>query len=261
MKQRNTHVLIFGGAGGIGKGIAKKLASEGAHVVIAGRNIEKLEAAVKELATPTVTWMQADITNIASHQSYFEQAAEKMGGLSAFVNAAGAYVRPNVYEPWDVTEEEWDRASAIDFKAAFFLMRNEINYLKENRIKGNILNVASNAAFMPIFGLYGAAKLAIVEWTKALGRQYGHDGIIINAIAPGATITPMIAYYADGNDAYPRHAIDRCITVEEQAELAFVLLSNIGEITCAGTVVSDGGDKGHYLIKTEDGSYHYTNLF
>lgn len=53
-------------------------------------------------------------------------------------------------------------------------MRNEIDYLKKHNTHGNILNIASNAALMPIFGLYGAAKLAIIEWTKALGRQFGH---------------------------------------------------------------------------------------
>ena len=258
MKLRNRHVLIFGGTSGIGLGIAKRLIEAGADVVIAGRNKERLARASSSFTPFHIHSIQADISNVQAHNSYFEQAAEMIGHVDAFVNAAAIEVRRGTYEPWDVTELEWDRASAIDFKGAFFLMRNEIDYLKEHNTHGNILNIASNAAVMPIFGLYGAAKLAIIEWTKALGRQFGHNGIIINAIAPGATLTPMTAYYAVDNAPYPRHAIDRFITVEEQAELALFLLSDIGEITAAETIISDGGDKGHYLIRDEAG-YAYKN--
>lgn len=260
MKLRNDHILIFGGASGIGMGIAKKLLAEGATITIAGRNTEKLKQAIAEMASDKAHYITADITHLAEHDAFFEAAEKKMGRLTAFVNTAGIYVRPGEYEPWDITEEEWDRASDIDFKAAFFLMRNEINYLKSRGIRGNILNIASNAAFVPIFGLYGTAKLAVVEWTKGLGRLYGHDGIIINAIAPGSTVTPMIAHYASEGMAYPRHAIDRFITVEEQGELAYFMMSDVGEITAAGTIVSDGGDKGHFLVNDDGKGYAYKNV-
>ena len=147
------------------------------------------------------------------------------------------------YEPWDITEEEWDALTDINFKAAFFLMRNEIDYMLENGIRGNILNIASNAACMDIIGSYGASKEAIIKWTRSLGKRYGHNGIIINGIAPGATFTPMIARYAhDINQKYERHAIERFIRPDEIAELAFYLMSDYGEIICGHTVVADGGD-------------------
>lgn len=147
------------------------------------------------------------------------------------------------YEPWDITEEEWDALTDINFKAAFFLMRNEIDYMLENGIRGNILNIASNAACMDIIGSYGASKEAIIKWTRSLGKRYGHNGIIINGIAPGATFTPMIARYAhDINQKYERHAIERFIRPDEIAELAFYLMSDYGENICGHTVVADGGD-------------------
>lgn len=260
MKLRNEYILIFGGASGIGFGIAKKLLSEGATVAIAGRNEEKLQAAIRELASTKAHYLVADVALVGEHEEFFTSAEKKMGKLNAFVNSAAVKVRPGTYEPWDVTEEEWDKASSVDFKAAFFLMRNEINYMKQQGIRGNILNLASNAAFMPIYGMYGAAKLAIVEWTKSLGRQYGHDGIIINAIAPGATITPMTVHYTAEGKPYARHAIDRFITVEEQGELAYFLMSDIGEITAGGTIASDGGDKGHYLVNDDSLGYIYKNI-
>lgn len=73
--------------------------------------------------------------------------------------------------------------------------------------------------------------------------RYGHNGIIINGIAPGATFTPMISDYAhDINQKYERHAIERFIRPDEIAELAFYLMSNYGEIICGHTVIADGGD-------------------
>ena len=106
------------------------------------------------------------------------------------------------------------------------------------------MNIASNAACMDITGSYGASKEAIIKWTRALGKRHGHDGIIINGIAPGATFTPMISSYAKEIDQpYSRHAIERFIRPDEIAELARYLMSDFGEIICGHTVVADGGDK------------------
>ena len=187
-----------------------------------------------------------DITDINGQLSLFNECCEILGGLDAFVNAAalgtGQYTGRG-YEPWDITPEEWDTLTDINFKAAFFLMRNEIDYMKSRSIRGNILNIASNAACMDIIGSYGASKQAIIKWTRAFGKKHGHDGIIINGIAPGATFTPMISRYAKQIDQpYPRHAIERFIRPDEIAELAFYLMSDYGEIVCGHTVVADGGD-------------------
>lgn len=206
MKLRNDRVLIFGGGSGIGKAIAVRLLEAGAKVMITGRTEEK---------------------------------------LNAFVNAAalGSGCLGRGYEPWDITEAEWDTMTDTNFKAAFFLMRNEIDYMREKEIRGNILNIASNAACMDIIGSYGAAKEAIIKWTRSMGKRVGHNGIIINGIAPGATFTPMISYYAHEIDQkYERHAIERFIRPDEIAELAFYLMSDYGEIICGHTVVADGGD-------------------
>ena len=246
MRLRNNKVLIFGGGSGIGKAIAVRFMKAGAKVMIIGRNEEKLKAVVKEIDLPDLYYKVFDITHIKSHDALFRECEHVMGGLDAFVNAAalgtGQYTGRG-YEPWDITEEEWDTLTDINFKAAFFLMRNEVDYMKAKGIRGNILNIASNAACMDIIGSYGAAKEAVIKWTRSLGKRYGHDGIIINGIAPGATFTPMIARYAhDINQRYERHAIERFIRPDEIAELAFYLMSNYGEIICGHTVVADGGD-------------------
>lgn len=246
---RNNTVLIFGGGSGIGFAIAERLLAAGAKVTICGRTEAKLADAVVKLrkkpGTPAFM-IRGDVADIDSHADLFAAAEQLMGSLTAFVNAAaigGDATFHRGYEPWDITGDEWDLMTGTNFKAAYFLMRNEINFLKEKKLRGNILNIASNAACMDIIGSYGAAKSAIIKWTRAFGKKFGHDGIILNGIAPGATLTPMIASYAhDISQPYPRHAIERFIRPEEIAELAFYLMSDYGEIICGHTVVADGGD-------------------
>lgn len=243
---RNDKILVFGGGSGIGKACAERLLKAGATVTIAGRSEEKLRSVKQELNNNDLYFNVFDITDVEEHRNFFEKVSEQMGGLTAFVNAAAigsGELTGRGYEPWDITPEEWDILSDTDYKAAYFLMRNEVDYLKANSIKGNILNFASNAACMDIIGAYSASKSAIIKWTRAFGKKFGHDGIIINGIAPGATFTPMIARYAKEIDQpYPRHAIGRFIRPDEIAELAFYLMSDFGEIICGHTVVADGGD-------------------
>lgn len=84
-----------------------------------------------------------------------------LGGLDAFVNSA-AFSTESIgrgYEPWDITEDEWNMLSDTNYKAAFFLMRNEIDYFRKKDIRGNILNIFSNAICMDIIGGDNAATL------------------------------------------------------------------------------------------------------
>ena len=246
MDFKNKVCVVTGAGGTLCSQIAKDLASYGAKVVLVGRTEEKLLQAKEEIGSKKLFVKTFDITNVDEHLNLFEETEELLGGLNGFVNAAAmgtnqAFGRG--YEPWDITSEEWDKFTAIDFKAAFFLMRNEVDYLLSKNVRGNILNIASNAACMDIIGAYGASKSAIIKWTRAFGKRYGHNGIIINGIAPGATFTPMVSKYAhDINQKYTRHAIERFIRPEEIAELAFYLMSDFGETVCGHTVVADGGD-------------------
>lgn len=245
MKLRNDKIVVFGGGSGIGKAIAKRLTEVGAKVLITGRNEEKLKSAKEEIKSDNLYYKAFDITNISEYANLFDYAEIVLGTPSGFVNSAGIVSScfGRGYEPWDITEEEWDTITDIDFKAAFFLMRNEVDYMLKKSVRGNILNFASNAACMDIIGSYGASKESIIKWTRAFGKKYGHNGIIINGIAPGATLTPMISDYAhDINQKYERHAIERFIRPEEIAELAFYLMSDYGEIICGHTVIADGGD-------------------
>ncbi len=246
MELRCKKILITGGGSGIGKAIAKKFVNRGASVIIAGKNEEKLKNTVSDISSSKINYIKWDITDLSLFEQNTDRTKKLMGGLDGFVNAAAvstAVLTGRGYEPWDITQDEWDALTDVNFKSAFFMMRNEVDYFISNGIKGNILNIASNAACMDIIGSYGAAKLSVMKWTRAFGKKYGRNGIIINGIAPGATFTPMIARYAHSVDQpYERHAIGRFIRPDEIAELAYYLMSDYGEIICGHTVVADGGD-------------------
>lgn len=244
---RCKKILVTGGGSGIGKAIAEKFIKTGAAVTILGRNLEKLEAAQKEIGGNRLYILQGDISKTDKIKEYINSACEIMGGLDGVVNNAAVgtgQVTGRGYEPWDITTEEWDTVTDINLKGAFFVMRDTVDFMLENGIKGNILNIASNAACMDITGSYGSSKLAVLKMTRAFGKRFGENGIIINGIAPGATATPMIERYCkDENAPYERHAIGRFIKPYEIAELAYYLMSDLGEIICGHTVIADGGDK------------------
>lgn len=246
MELRCKKILITGGGSGIGKAIAKKFVNRGASVIIAGKNEEKLKNTVSDISSSKINYIKWDITDLYLFEQNIDRTKKLMGSLDGFVNAAAvstAVLTGRGYEPWDITQDEWDALTDVNFKSAFFMMRNEVDYFISNGIKGNILNIASNAACMDIIGSYGAAKLSVMKWTRAFGKKYGRNGIIINGIAPGATFTPMIARYAHSiEQPYERHAIGRFIRPDEIAELAYYLMSDYGEIICGHTVVADGGD-------------------
>ncbi len=245
-KLRCSKILITGGGSGIGKAIAERFSEAGASIVILGRNLSRLEEAKAEIGSENIFLLQGDISRADEIMSYIEKAASLMGGLDGIVNNAAVgtgQVTGRGYEPWDITPEEWDTVTDINLKGAFFVMREAVDYMKAKGIRGNILNIASNAACMDIQGAYGSSKLSVLKMTRAFGKRFGHDGIIINGIAPGATATPMISRYCkDENDPYPRHAIERFIKPYEIAELAYYLMSEMGEIICGHTVIADGGD-------------------
>lgn len=247
MKLRCDKIIVTGGGSGIGAAIARRLIDAGAQVVAAGRTAEKLQKTAETIASENLHILEWDIADVNGIPQKLEEAAALMGGLNGLVNAAAlgtGVLTGRGYEPWDITEDEWDALMDVNCKGTFFMMRDMIDYLLARHEKGNILNIASNAACMDIVGSYGVSKLGLIRLTRALGKKYGSEGVIINGIAPGATFTPMIARYAKHiDDPYPRHAIGRFIRPDEIAELAYYLMSDYGEIICGHTVVADGGDR------------------
>lgn len=246
MNLRCKYVLVTGGSSGIGLAIAQRLARDGARIVITGRREQRLMNAQREIGENCAGYLVWDVSDTSTIHENIRRAEQMMGGFDGLVNNAAVSCESfgRGYEPWDITPEEWDQVADADLKGAFFMMREAVDRMRETGRKGNVLNIASNAACMDIVGPYSTSKLGLLKLTRALGKRFGSDGIIINGIAPGATATPMISHYCKDADApYERHALGRFIRPEEIAELAAYLMSDMGEIICGHTVVADAGDR------------------
>ena len=120
-------------------------------------------------------------------------------------------------------------------------MKAAVNYMLDNNIKGNILNVTSVAGYEPVFGAYGASKTAATALTRGWGKMFANDGITINGIAPGPVATEMNGWHEGDPMEHSRIPFGRFSTIEETAKLAMYLLSKEAEMVCGETVVLDGG--------------------
>ena len=184
--------LIIGGSKGIGFATAKKFLQNGYNVIITGRGEERLKKASAELGNcPYLIW---DIKDVSLAEEYVEKAAEFFGGVDVFVNNAGIVAAAQLdgqYFP-NVTEETWDETININLKGVYFLLQAEAKYMKANSIKGHIVNVCSEMGFRAIHCPYGVSKWGVRGMTLGLAKILAHDGIVLNAVAPGETATEIL---------------------------------------------------------------------
>ena len=189
-------VLITGGTSGIGKAAALAFASRGANVLVAGRNAERGESTVAEVARQggTAVYVQADVSRREDTRKVIGEAVRRFGRLDcAFNNAATG---EGTFKPIaDFTEEEYDHAMALDLKSVWLSMKFELEQMAAQDPKGgSIVNTSSvnGLGGSPLGALYSAAKAGILAFTKSAAREYAKDGIRINALAAGGFRTPML---------------------------------------------------------------------
>jgi 2-dehydro-3-deoxy-D-gluconate 5-dehydrogenase len=177
--------VVTGGNGGIGLGMARGLARAGARVVIAGRNAEKSERAVRELAAfggePIA--LKADVTDERSVERLFADVLQRCGRLDILVNNAGTNIRKPAQ---DVTLAEWHAVMDTNLTSAFLCSRAAYPHFKQGG-GGKIVNIGSmlsifGASFAPA---YGASKGGVVQLTKSLAAAWAADNIQVNAVLPG----------------------------------------------------------------------------
>ena len=174
--------IVTGGNGGIGLGMARGLASAGAHVLVAGRDAEKNRAAVAELGGKAAAF-RADLTQPDAARAMVDDALARWGRLDVLVNNAGTNIRKR---PEDLSLEEWGTVLNINLTAAFLCSRAAFEPMRRARA-GKIVNIGS---MMSIFGApftpaYAASKGGIVQLTKATATAWAEHGIQVNAVLPG----------------------------------------------------------------------------
>ena len=173
--------LVTGSTAGLGAAIARRLAAEGASVVVTGRDAERGAAVAAEVGA---TFLAADLEDEAACAALVEGAVAAHGSLTVLVNNAVAEVgRAAVHE---VATDDWDRALRINVTAPMWLCRAAIPHFRRAG-HGSIVNVSSRAAERASPGLaaYVASKGALNALTRSLAADYAADGIRANTVAPG----------------------------------------------------------------------------
>jgi NAD(P)-dependent dehydrogenase (short-subunit alcohol dehydrogenase family) len=182
--------IVTGGATGIGRAISEGLASEGANLVIA--DMVAAENAAKEMNEKgfKAIGVKVDISSQQDTERMAKETLKAFNRIDILVNNAGIYTSlvPGPFEK--ITVDEWRKVMDVNLMGAFLCCRAIISEMRKNR-EGRIINIASGTPFkgVPFLLHYTCSKGAIVAFTRALAKEIGSDNILVNAIAPGFTLS------------------------------------------------------------------------
>ena len=234
--------LITGGSSGIGFAIAEALIESGAKVIICRRNQKKLEASVERLNLHDnrAKGLVCDVSDIISLPDKVKEASELFGEsrIDILVNSAGVISK---HDFWKTDENDFDSLMDINAKGTFFMSQAVAKFMIDKKIEGHILNVSSSSALRPAWTPYQMSKWAIKGFTLGLADLLLPYGIVVNAIAPGQTATPIFGKDSDGNIYNANVVGKRYILPEEIASLAVFMVSGMGDMIVGDTFYMTGG--------------------
>ena len=257
MNHKNRTVLVTGSTSGIGLGIARAFANEGANIVLNGfgdaAGIEKIRADLAAEFSVTVVYSAADMSRPHDITAMVEDAVKQFGGVDILVNNAGIqHVAPVDEFPAD----KWDAIIAINLSSVFHTTRAVLPLMKQKKW-GRIINIASAHGLVasPYKSAYVAAKHGVVGFTKSCALEVAEAGITVNAICPGYVLTPLVEKQIDDQakvHGIPREnvvrdimlapqAIKRFAEIDDVASLALYLASDAARGITGASMSIDGG--------------------
>ncbi len=190
MKLQNKVAIVTGAGRGLGKGIALKLAQEGAAVVVADIVQANAEAVVAEIvaAGGKAVPAQANVAVKADVEAMFAKAVNELGGVDILVNNAGINRDVQLFK---MSDEEWEQVIAVNLTGTFYSCRLAAQHMREKGF-GRIINISS-MSWLGNFGQanYAASKAGVVGLTKTAARELAKKGITCNALCPGFIDTDM----------------------------------------------------------------------
>lgn len=241
LKGRN--IVITGGGSGIGLAMAKKFASEGANVIVSGRNEEKLKKAVEEIGT-NAQYAQFDVTDVNNDRTFLEKCKTMFNGaIDCLVSNAGLSLHENVFT--NVTIDGFDKQFNTNMRGNYFLCKAFLEMkLSEKAENASLLVTTSETGDQAYDIPYGMTKAALNSMVKALSRRVYKSGIRVNAIAPGVTLSEMTSSYASAEDGnlYRDCASGRTFLPEEVAEVACFLLSDASKCISGEIIHTNAGN-------------------
>ena len=227
--------LVTGSTSGIGLGMARSLAQQGAHIVFNGfgdaQQIEKLYTDIGREFEVQTAYHNADMSKPDEIAAMMQFAQDKFGGVDILVNNAGIQHVANVE---DFPPEKWDAILAINLTSAFHTSRLALPGMKQKNW-GRIINLAS------VHGLVGsaqksayvAAKHGLVGLTKVTALETAHTGVTCNAICPGWVLTPLVQKQVDDRAAQNKMSNDdakKALLAEKQPSGEFVTPEELGAL-------------------------------
>lgn len=260
MKLDGKVALVTGSSGGIGQGIAIRLAKEGAKVVVNYRsNPQGAEETLNAIKAAGGDCMMAegfcdndrgysigaDLGMVDDVRKLIDESIEHFGTLDILVNNAGIEKHADF---WDVTEKDFEAVMNINFKGVFFATQSFVKHqIREGKRNGRIINISSVHEELPFphFTAYCASKGALKMMTRNLSVELGALGITINNVAPGAIETPINkALLNDPSKLEPllkNIPLGRLGQPEDVASVVAFLASDEARYITGSTVVVDGG--------------------
>jgi len=243
---KNKVALVTGGGRGIGKAITKRFAAAGAHVIIASRKIENLQATANEFAS-----LAGKVIPIACHVGRREEieilvkATERVGPVDILVNNSATNIGQG--PALDVTDGMLDKMVEINVKAALRLIRLIVPKMIEQKKGGSIINIASIAGLRPQNGglLYSFTKAGLIMMSRSWAQEFGPHKIRVNVIAPGLIQTDFSEFFWKDEKRRRQYEsatpLQRIGNPEEIGGLALFLASADSTFVTGQTFVADGG--------------------
>lgn len=243
--------IVTGAAQGIGATLAKGIAAEGAKVVIADVLDGEATAQAITRDNGAAIYVKTDVASAASVQAMVERAVKEFGTVDILVNNAAIFAKLGNKKFEDIPSDEFDAVMAVNVRGPFECAR-AVSPILRAKGAGKIINISSGTVFKGVPNLlhYVSSKGAVVAMTRCLAREFGGDGVNVNAIAPGLTMSHGVLGQTDWTQDYIEanknsRAFKRRQVPADLLGTVLFLSSADSDFMTGQTLVVDGGNVMH----------------